>query len=85
MTLSNYLRNDFETFSENTIRSIIISQDLAVVNHGPCSDYSEELAYYDKIRKEMDYIKKRKFKKVYPFIGIIPKKWINESEYFFIN
>ena len=57
----------------------------ATMNYGLGSDDSEELAYYNKIRKEMEDIKKEPAKKGYPLIWIPPKEWINESEYFFIN
>ena len=57
----------------------------ATMNYGLGSDDPEELAYYNKIRKEMDDIKKNQSKKGYPLIGIPPKEWINEPEYFFIN
>ena len=35
----------------------------ATMNYGLGSDDPEELAYYNKIRKEMDYIKKEPVKK----------------------
>ena len=57
----------------------------ATMNYGLGSDDLEELAYYNKIRKEMDDMKKNQLKKGFPSIGIIPKEWINEPEYFFIN
>ena len=58
----------------------------ATMNYGLGSDDPEELAYYNKIRKEMADMKKEPVKKGgYPLIGIPPKEWINESEYFFIN
>ena len=57
----------------------------ATMNYGLGSDDSEELAYYNKIKKEMDDMKKSQLKKGYPLIGIPTKEWINESEYFFIN
>ena len=41
---------------------------LAVtMNYGLGSDDEEELAYYNKIRKEMDDMKKEAFKKGIPF------------------
>ena len=52
----------------------------ATMNYGLGSDDPEELAYYNKIRKEMDDMKKRPVKK-----GIPQREWVNESEYFFIN
>ena len=52
----------------------------ATMNYGLGSDHPEELAYYNKIRKEMDNMKKEPVKK-----GIPLKEWINESQYFFIN
>ena len=56
----------------------------ATMNYGLGSDDPEELAYYNKIIKAMDDMKKKQLKKGYPLIGIPPKEWINESEYFFI-
>ncbi len=41
-----------------------------------------ELAYYIKIRKEIDEMKKNQLKKEFPSIRILPKEWINESKYF---
>ena len=55
------------------------------MNYGLGSDDPEELAYYNKIKKEMDDMKKEPVKKGYPLIGIPLKEWINESQYFFIN
>ena len=52
----------------------------ATMGYGLGSDDPEELAYYNKLRKEMDEIEKDAVKK-----GIPLKEWINESEYFFIN
>ena len=57
----------------------------ATMNYGLGSDDADELTYYNKIRKEMDNMKKEAFKKGYLLTGIPPKKWINESKYFFIN
>ena len=57
----------------------------ATMNYGLGSDDPEELAYYNKIRKKMADMKKNQLKKGYPLIGIPPKDWINEPEYFFIN
>ena len=57
----------------------------ATMNYGLGSDDPEELAYYNKIRKKMDDMKKEPVKKGIPCIGIPPKDWINEPEYFFIN
>ena len=45
----------------------------ATMNYGLGSDDPEELAYYNKIRKEMDDMKKEPVKKGIPFIGITPK------------
>ena len=45
----------------------------ATMNYGLGSDDSEELAYYNKIKKEMDDMKKEPVKK-----GIPPKQRINE-------
>ena len=48
---------------------------LAVtMNYGLGSDDPEELTYYNKIRKEMDDMKKEPVKKGIPLIGITPKK-----------
>ena len=52
----------------------------ATMNYGLGSEDPEELAYYNKIRKEMADMKNDPVKK-----GIPPKEWANESEYFFIN
>ena len=41
----------------------------ATMNYGLGSDYPEELAYYNKIRKEMDNMKKEPFKRGIPFIN----------------
>ena len=57
----------------------------ATMNYGLGSDDPEELAYYNKIRKEMDDMKKQPIKKGISSIGLPPKEWINEPEYFFIN
>ena len=57
----------------------------ATMNYGLGSDDPEELAYYNKIRKEMDDMKKEPVKKGIPLNWDTPKEWINESEYFFIN
>ena len=57
----------------------------ATMNYGLGSDDPEELAYYNKIRKEMDDMKKEPIKKGITLIGISPKEWINEPKYFFIN
>ena len=55
------------------------------MNYGLGSDDLEELAYYNKIRKEMDDMKKEPVKKGIPLNWDTPREWINESEYFFIN
>ena len=57
----------------------------ATMNYGLGSDDPEELAYYNKIRKEMDDKKNSRLKKEILLIGIPPIEWINEFEYFFIN
>ena len=57
----------------------------ATMNYGLGSEDPEELAYYNKIRKEMDKMKNDTVKKVSLFHGIYRMEWINESEYFFIN
>ena len=46
----------------------------ATMNYGLGSDDAEELAYYNKIRKEMDDIKKEAFKKVIPFNWDTPEE-----------
>jgi len=46
----------------------------AILNYGLGSDDPEELAYYNKIRKEMDDIKKEPVKKG------IPLNWDNPEE-----
>ena len=57
----------------------------AIMNYGLGSDDPEELAYYNKIKNEMDDMKKNQLKKKYSLIGIPQTEWINESEYFLIN
>ena len=57
----------------------------ATMGYGLGSNDPEELAYYNKIRREMDDMKRNSVKRVYPLIRIPPKEWINEPEYFFIN
>ncbi len=42
----------------------------ATMNYGLGSDDPEELAYYNKIRKGMDDMKKNQLKKESPLIGI---------------
>ena len=44
------------------------------MNYGLSSDDPEDLAYYDKIRKDMDGMKKNQLKKEFPSIGILPKE-----------
>ena len=46
----------------------------ATMNYGLGSDDPEELAYYNKIRKEMDDIKKEAFKKGIPFNWDVPEE-----------
>ena len=46
----------------------------ATMNYGLGSDDPEELAYYNKIRKEMDDIKNNKLKRNFPKIGLPPKE-----------
>ena len=55
------------------------------MNYGLGSDDPEELAYYNKSEKRWMIWKKNQLKKGYPLVGIPPKEWANESEYFFIN
>ena len=57
----------------------------ATMNYGLGSNDPEELAYYNKIRKEMDDMKKEPFKKGIPLNWDNPEKSINEFKYFFIN
>ena len=45
----------------------------ATMNYGLGSDDVEELAYYNKIIKEMDDMKKEAFKKGIPFIWDTPE------------
>ena len=52
----------------------------ATMGYGLGSDYPEELAYYNKLRKEMDDMKKDLIKKVYLLIRISQRDWIDESE-----
>ena len=44
------------------------------MNYGLGSDDAEELAYYNKIRKEMDDMKKEAFKKGIPFNWDVPEE-----------
>jgi len=46
----------------------------ATMNYGLGSDDPEELAYYNKIRKEMDDMKKEAFKKGIPFYWDTPEE-----------
>ena len=46
----------------------------ATMNYGLGSDDPEELAYYKKIRQEMDDMKKHSVKRGSPLIGITPKE-----------
>ena len=46
----------------------------ATMNYGLGSDDEEELAYYNKIRKEMDDMKKEAFKKGIPFNWDTPEE-----------
>ena len=46
----------------------------ATMNYGLGSDDPEELAYYNKIRKEMDDMKKDSLKKGIPFKWDTPKE-----------
>ena len=46
----------------------------ATMNYGLGSDDPEELAYYNKIRKEMDDMKKEPFKRGIPLNWDNPKK-----------
>ena len=52
----------------------------ATMNYGLGSDDPEELAYYNKLRKEIDEMKQDSVKKGIPFRVETPKKWINEFE-----
>ena len=47
----------------------------ATMNYGLGSNDPDELAYYNKIRKEMDNMKKEPFKRGIPFIN-----WNNPEE-----
>ena len=57
----------------------------ATMNYGLGSDDPEELAYYNKIRKEMDDMKKEAIKKGIPLDQDTPEGMENESKYFFTN
>ena len=46
----------------------------ATMNYGLGSDDPEELAYYNRIRKEMDYMKKEQVKKGSPLNWDIPEE-----------
>ena len=46
----------------------------ATMNYGLGSDYPEELSYYNKIRKEMDYMKKEPVKKGIPLNWDTPEE-----------
>ena len=70
------------TLSSYRMHSIYLA---ATMDYGLGSDNPEELAYYKKIRKEMDNMKKDSVKKGYLLIGIPLMEWINEFEYFLIN
>ena len=52
----------------------------ATMNYGLGSNDPEELAYYKKIRKDMDDMKKEPFKRGIPLKWDNPKKYINESK-----
>ena len=49
----------------------------ATMNYGLGSDVPEELAYYNKIRKEMDHMKKQPIKKGISLDWNTPE-WINK-------
>ena len=51
----------------------------ATMNYGLGSDNQEELAYYNKIKKEMDDMKKHSVKKGIPLNWDIQEKRIDES------
>ena len=57
----------------------------ATMNYGLGSDDPEELAYYNKIKKDMADMKKEPVKKGIPLNWDALKGQINESEYFFTN
>ena len=57
----------------------------ATMNYGLGSDDPEELAYYNKIRKEMDDMKRQPIKKGIFLNWDTPEGTENEPEYFFIN
>ena len=46
----------------------------ATMNYGLGSDDPEELAYYNKIKKEMNDMKKDPIKKGITLVGVSPKK-----------
>mgnify|MGYP003313128388 CR=1 FL=1 len=51
----------------------------ATMGYGLGSDDPEELAYYKKLRKEMDDMRRMRLKKAYLLRGIIQEKRIDES------
>ena len=56
----------------------------ATMNYGLGSDDPEELAYYNKIRKEMDEMKKKPIKKkIYWFINPFLRGYLNLVVYLF--
>jgi len=55
------------------------------MNYGLGSDDPEELAYYNKIIKEMVDMKKKTIKKGISLNRDISQGWINKPKYFFIN
>ena len=57
----------------------------ATMGYGLGSDDPEEVAYYKKLRKEMEDMKKDPVKKVSLFLLKLMKVRINEFEHFFVN
>ena len=57
----------------------------AMMGYGLGSDDPEELAYYKKLRKEMEDMKKDPVKKGIPQSFEINEGKENESEHFFVN
>ena len=59
------------SLSSNRMHRIYLA---ATMNYGLGSDDPEELAYYNKIRKEMEDMKKEAFKKGIPFNWDTPEE-----------
>ena len=55
------------------------------MGYGLGSDDPEELSYYNKIKKDMEDMKKDSVKKVFLYLLKLTKIRRNEFKYFFIN